>query len=288
MGQYPIEMVWIWNGSTPIRQNLAAFFTQHHVPIKCLEISNLPGKLFADRQGTNAASYVYAHPEILDSYGVLDEAYDSWKAHYLAQPSQVKQAKNRHTIRYLMVLDYLGYLIGAMREDFRDPLGVVYNKFKNHKTKPYPMGNLKEKYLFFPLQVSNDTQILYHSDLDNIGAITYLQTKYPKETIWLKIHPAEENNDFIRQIEAMQNEHLVIVSNDTRALISHAQKIVTINSTVGLEAMIMGKEVEVLGRAIYQKLDPKRLKNYIGGYLLNIDYFGKNFDKDEVLRLYEH
>jgi len=37
--------------------------------------------------------------------------------------------------------------------------------------------------------------------------------------------------------------------------------------------MINEKEVIVLGRALYDKFDYKRLKSYILNYLIDIDYF---------------
>ena len=41
----------------------------------------------------------------------------------------------------------------------------------------------------------------------------------------------------------------------------------TINSTVGMEAKLYHKPVEVLGRAFYQHFDHERLKKYLHHYL---------------------
>lgn len=64
-----------------------------------------------------------------------------------------------------------------------------------------------------------------------------------------------------------------------------SSKVVTINSTVGLEALILDKEVEVLGRAVYSHFDHERLKAYVCRYLINIDYFDDEVNPHEAARL---
>ena len=56
-------------------------------------------------------------------------------------------------------------------------------------------------------------------------------------------------------------------------LLRQAEAVVTINSTVGLEAMLLEKPLTVLGRSHYYNLTPKQLRQYIMYYLLPIDYF---------------
>jgi Capsule polysaccharide biosynthesis protein. len=62
--------------------------------------------------------------------------------------------------------------------------------------------------------------------------------------------------------------------------------IYTINSTVGLESLILGKEVIVLGKAIYSAFDTEMLKKYIHSYLIDFDYFSKNeFEASHLVKL---
>jgi capsular polysaccharide export protein len=66
-----------------------------------------------------------------------------------------------------------------------------------------------------------------------------------------------------------------IVAAPTTELIRHAQMVVTINSTVGLEALLYGKDVVSLGRCFYKEFDQTRLLKYIHSFLIDgIDYFG--------------
>ena len=283
-----VKMIFVFNGTTTIGKTIGDFCKKNSVASKFIEISNLPNKLFVDSEGTNAKSHLYKYPELLDSFLVSDEEFEEWKEEYIQTKSAPKQAKNRTKIRYLMLLDYLGYLfLNILQEDYRSPLKVIKNKFLNRKTQSFPKLDLEQEYIFFPMQVSNDSQLILNSDIDNAEAIKKIKKESPQSKLFIKPHPAEENSAFMHTIEQLQTKNVTIVSNDTNKLILHAKKVVTINSTVGLEAMILGKEVEVLGRALYAGFTRARLKSYICRYLINIDYFDGVISKDEARRLYE-
>jgi len=282
------KMVFVFNGTTTIGKTIGDFCKNRDIAIRFIEISNLPNKLFVDSKGTNAQSFIYETPQLLDDDRVDDREFLKWKEIYIQTKSAPKQAKNKTKIRYMMIVDYLGYyFFNILQEDFRNPLKVLKNKILNNRVQQFPNYSLDEEYIFFPLQVSNDSQIILNSDVDNIGAINSIKKKYPLYKVYIKPHPAEENSSFITQIESMQNDNVRIVLNDTNELIINAKKVITINSTVGLEAMIFNKEVEVLGRALYSEFTNERLKSYICRYLINIDYFDGRISREEARRLYE-
>jgi len=60
---------------------------------------------------------------------------------------------------------------------------------------------------------------------------------------------------------------------NTFSLIDKSHLVITINSTVGLEALILEKNFEVLGRAFYKNFTQKHIEMYILNYLIDIDYF---------------
>ena len=64
-----------------------------------------------------------------------------------------------------------------------------------------------------------------------------------------------------------------MVTGNTFQLIKHARKVVTINSTAGLEAKIAGVETVFLGRSFYQQFNETRIKAYVLRYLCSFDYF---------------
>lgn len=283
------EYVFIWNGSTTFGWAIRDFCIKHSIKTTFFEIANFPSKLFIDKEGVNAQSYLYAHPEILDGLEVDEKEYKGWLKSYKSDKKRiVKQAKNRSKIKYEMLLDYFGYwCMGIIREDFRNPLVVIKNKILNRIEEQYERVDLDEPYIFFPLQVSNDSQILLNSDYSNQDVIKVLISKYKHKRVLLKVHPAEPSKVFINEILTLIKDHpnIKLVSNNTKELIQNAQRVVVINSTVGLEALLLQKDVEVYGRAIYKHFNEHRLKAYIQKYLINIDYFNDELERDEVNRL---
>lgn len=76
---------------------------------------------------------------------------------------------------------------------------------------------------------------------------------------------------------------MVITNANTFNLIENAEYVITINSTVGLEAMICGKKVIILGDAIYSGFNKARLRNYIMDFLIDIEYFsGAPLSEEEI------
>jgi len=70
-----------------------------------------------------------------------------------------------------------------------------------------------------------------------------------------------------------QKLNFVLTDENTFNLILDAEEVVTINSSVGLEALILDKKVTFLGKSFYSELTLELLRNYILSYLVNIDYF---------------
>jgi len=67
--------------------------------------------------------------------------------------------------------------------------------------------------------------------------------------------------------------HFYFSNENIFELMQNAKIVVTINSTAGLEAKILGCDVKVLSKAIYQDFDETRLRKYIMKHLIDIDYF---------------
>lgn len=116
---------------------------------------------------------------------------------------------------------------------------------------------LPEKYIFVPFQTSFDTQIVYNSpwiksmpELFNIIEKIAVSTKtkfifkehpHERDFTYEELHKRAESCPYIQFANA----------NETDELIKNAEAVITINSTVGLEAMLMNKRVIVLGNAFY-------------------------------------
>jgi capsular polysaccharide export protein len=57
-------------------------------------------------------------------------------------------------------------------------------------------------------------------------------------------------------------------------LVLGAKEVVTINSTVGLEALICGKKVTVLGKSVYGSFSKRQAAVYAMRYLVEFDLYG--------------
>lgn len=149
-----------------------------------------------------------------------------------------------------------------------------YNKlFNNKKTKKqleyddYKIDNilLNESYVFVPLQINSDTQIILNSPFIKsmydfveiiIKTINYYNEKYNKKIkIIFKIHPEQNTQDKffdINEIYQTFKKNAFFVKNyNLNQIILNSKLVITINSTVGILALNMNKKVMVLGKSIY-------------------------------------
>lgn len=138
------------------------------------------------------------------------------------------------------------------------------------------IANFRPYYLF-PMQVTADSQVLLNSNVTLLDAVKIAMEKSKERGVNLVIkpHPAELDNTIYDKIQRLYPQ-AIIMSGDMKVMIKNADKIITINSTVGLESILLGKQVEFLGKSFYQYFTRKKewLPKYIMGYLVNIDYFG--------------
>ncbi|WP_313616589.1 nitrogen fixation protein FixF [Agrobacterium sp.] len=126
---------------------------------------------------------------------------------------------------------------------------------RSSKQKGEELTNLPADYIFVPFQVPSDMQILAYSpwikDMKHFYEVLYqLAETMPDRHFVIKEHPS-----FPLSIKKHIQPHPRIIfanHNETRKLIEGASAVITINSTVGLEAISIGKKVVVLGDAPYE------------------------------------
>ncbi len=130
---------------------------------------------------------------------------------------------------------------------------AICRKFKN--VKKIDVSSLK--YVFIPFQVWSDTQIIYFSPwIKSMEQLFWLfvdiAKEFPDLHFIFKEHPSERFADYSklhRIADKFPNLHFA--SNSTQELIEKAEVVVTINSSVGVEALLWHKKVIVLGQAFY-------------------------------------
>lgn len=116
-------------------------------------------------------------------------------------------------------------------------------------------ANNEKRIIFFPLQVQMDTNIIYYSPYRTMREAffkIYERFNDGNTLFVLRPHPEEVANSIVN-LPILDN---VIISNDKSLefWIDVADVIVTINSTVGLEAVLRGKRTVCLGQSIYSGL----------------------------------
>lgn len=125
---------------------------------------------------------------------------------------------------------------------------------KQATAEPEP---LPEKFIFIPFQVNTDSQITLHSPwLHNMWQLFDAIEAAEKNCLDAQLHFVIKEHPSCPQrypdLHARTGDRLVFVNQrPTQELIEKSVAVMTINSTVGLEALLLGKKVIVLGDAFY-------------------------------------
>lgn len=128
---------------------------------------------------------------------------------------------------------------------------IVLNQ-KQQSTRP---GNLPENFILVPFQVVEDSNIYLHSawirTMRQLFAVCQsLSEQLNDVTFVFKEHPA--CNEQYEDLRSQQNAHLKFIDEYTTSeLIAFSDAIITVNSTVGIEGLMAGKKVFVLGDALF-------------------------------------
>lgn len=138
---------------------------------------------------------------------------------------------------------------------------------KKHKRTAQVFESLRrsgQKYFVFPLQMQNDYQLRDNSPFNHqLEAIAMVVEEFsqhaPADTVLLfKIHPLDNGIEpWEKMIARLGQEHdvadrlLLVDGGILKTMLAHSSGVITVNSTVGVQALEQGKPVKVLGYAIY-------------------------------------
>lgn len=155
----------------------------------------------------------------------------------------------------------------------------TYNIFKE-KTKCESNSLLNSDYsflvgkkiVFFPLQVTRDTNILLYSEVISMRHAFYkIYEKMNNDDTYFIVrpHPEESKEQYIN-LPILDNV-LVCSEESLDFWIENSDTVVTINSTVGLEALLKEKNVITLGQSIYSSFKYKQSLNdsYYNKFIIN-------------------
>lgn len=113
---------------------------------------------------------------------------------------------------------------------------------------------LPERFVFIPFQDDRDTQVRLFSpwikDMREMFALGERLAKDTGITVVFKEHPSSRES--YPELHQRTHERLLFANgNATQELIESSQFVITLNSTVGLESLLLGKPVLTLGQAFF-------------------------------------
>lgn len=156
-----------------------------------------------------------------------------------------------------------------------DYIKLLVKQLNNNHTSE---KKLPKNYWFVPLQLENDTNIKINSPFDyNQEVINYIESNFYQSTsanfskLVFKKHPLDTNKYTFKK-------NTITVDAETNELVNNALGVVTVNSTVGFEAILRKKQLFTLGNSIYANINLTH-KNPTHNLL---DFFNLKFDENTM------
>ena len=250
-----------WNGVTLFQKTLSLLAHTHDVPVLFFERGLLPQTLYVDTEGVNYKSSL---------------AGDKWFNNKIPYSSGKKIA---------MAKDYC-QKIKAEKKSVVD----IGEKKSVREIKKKLNIRASDKVILFPMQIEADSNILYFSPhyskmIEIIKDIQRAIAQFKDIQLIVKLHPEDKNR--LNELRSLTNNSTHLLDDvNLYSLFELADLIITVNSTVGLEALLFEKPVIVLGKAIYSEkgftydlLEKQNLSN-----LVKIALEKHNFSKKDFYR----
>ena len=248
-----IDVVLVWNGH--FAPQAVAVTVARKLGLRTLFFENgyFSGTMQIDPVGVNFdSSLTSTLAEVLQGYHPSareKENFDQYREAYLggqlphcaASPPKVKAPLSHKFLRF-----------------FEKRLQRTVSVKKGFSFDLQDPACLPEKFIYLPLQVHDDTQLLLHSPLfgNDFAALIscclqQISENLPEFKLVVKPHPVDAGRfDYENLVQAFPEVCWVfnLASND---LLPFCSAVITVNSTVGFEALIHGKPVVMVGRNFY-------------------------------------
>jgi len=262
----------------------------HHAIIKWIQKNKPSLNIFVFEEGYFRPNYITIekggvnyNSELDLSYKAINElSLEKLKSEYIEPISVGKPYKYmalQATIYYFFTMlknnKYKKYSHHRDNSIFKEGYYGIVNfiKLKYHKLYEkehtiYITTIISKEYIFFPLQVESDFQIKKHSPFNSIEeTIEEFFRLYKNynltDNIVIKHHPMDRGkNDYNKAIKRLMKKYnieekkiLYIYDVDLPTCLKHAKKCITVNSTVGISALIHEVPVYLMGNANYNIKD---------------------------------
>jgi capsular polysaccharide export protein len=256
-----VGAVFVWNGANKLASSLAVHLAQQRgLPVIYGEHGYFPGTLQIDPAGVNqlssAAAQVAAGAAFLEPQPQLDET--------LARRIECHRAGRRPP-------DFEPRPPSQVMAGTVSRLYLWFKRHLEHRFKQRPLkldpasfpkrlDRLPQRFVFLPFQVRKDSQLLMHSPLFGNDMRLLLRTLRdalamlePGTRVVVKLHPREQRavQAAYRDLPRQFPDVLFTLAHPMPELLAQAAAVVTVNSTVGFEAMLYDKPVVAVGRNFY-------------------------------------
>lgn len=279
---FPVDLFFFWNGSSFVARAMGAYVKKRGINTLYFEIGNFPGKLFVDPDGVNIRSRFAACYREMDKHDVHMVSFEGWVHNFLEgkrRLHRVLQARVSTGFNWSYPIDMAGFYFSSAPWSerprvFRRTFNYLFSRLIRYDFDEFDPE--ERPFFFFPLQVSTDSQILWNSSISIIDALRTAAAMAVEADVILAVkpHPAEIDRLFVKRLAQLREElGFVFVNNNTFDLIRKSEKVITINSTVGLETMLCGKKLTCLGQPMYENFTREDLAFYVQSYLIDIDFF---------------
>ena len=235
---------------------------QHAIAIKVLRKEGVPyfvterGMLrpyttTLDPTGVNANSDAVRCPDKYLNYPVIEP-------NEFSRVPKFDKGKTYFGFLSFLMLSQIGDILG-LNVKFRHKKYSLGSYFRIYLSEKARAGStdisdaycLPENFVYFPLQVRGDSQVLIHSDFSSMQeAISVVEKQFyaanlTSHRLVVNLHPMEPASDY--DFDA----RTIISRAPTDLLIDRSDAVVSINSTVGVEAMRKCKPLHLMGRAYF-------------------------------------
>ncbi|MFB4331514.1 hypothetical protein [Paenibacillus sp. CR_12] len=252
-----IDIFMVWNGYILPQSALLQFEEiKRSTKVFYFENSYEPNSFVMDSIGINAKSS-FENSEKTCRRNSLEYSEAHEKEGIIPAVTKLTEYINRR-LRFVLKRSRSRYRY-ILRYEHSQP---IIRKIKNIcDTIFYKNPELPQEFIFFPLQVITDSQLIDNFNMEQEVVIARCleiiqsvnEGRSKPINLIIKEHPRQEINGYLEFLkEKYRSPYIIFVkTGDTSSLLERAIAVITINSSVGYQALKMRKNVFVLGESLY-------------------------------------
>ena len=262
----PPDFVVIWNGMWHYEKISKKIAIEKNITIIFMENGYFPNTAHIDPIGINAEAEIVdkndkdllSNCDEEELLSFIEEMRNSFSE--LKRYSQESDLTNSLSLsRFIFfILELVICDIPFIGLEFVSKL-LILIKPKKNKHLMQSKGVLPKNYVFLPLQVTTDSQLILNSPWIKTPHhfITVIKESFkkidPNIALVIKEHPMEDPRISFNDLSKKFPNIYWASSYPLEELIKKAKLIVNINSSVGFQSLLFGKPVVCLGKALYAR-----------------------------------